>query len=38
VRIGEHDGLVQLHDPAGLVFCVVPVQSDDFEEHARSWA
>jgi Glyoxalase-like domain len=38
LRVGEHDGVVQLRDPAGLVFCVVPVQSDDFEEHARSWA
>jgi hypothetical protein len=37
VRCGEHDGSVQLRDPAGLVFCVVPVQSDDFEEQAAVW-
>jgi hypothetical protein len=37
VRLGEHDGAMQLRDPAGLVFCVVPVQSDDFEAHATAW-
>ncbi len=37
-RVGEHDGCIHLRDPAGLVFCVVPVQSDDFEQHATSWA
>jgi hypothetical protein len=37
VRVGEHDGAVHLRDPAGLVFCVVPVQSDDFEQHATAW-
>ena len=37
VRFGKHDGSVQLRDPAGLVFCVVPVQSDDFEEQAAVW-
>src|SRR4051794_34885763 len=37
VRLGEHDGAVQLRDPAGLVFCVVPVQSDDFELEATVW-
>jgi hypothetical protein len=36
-RVGEHDGCVHLRDPAGLVFCVVPVQSDDFAEHATTW-
>ena len=36
-RVGEHDGCVHLRDPAGLVFCVVPVQSDDFAEHATVW-
>src|SRR3954453_18522583 len=29
VTVGEHDGATQLRDPAGLVFCVVPVQSED---------
>jgi hypothetical protein len=38
VRVREHDGAVQLRDPAGLLFCVVPVQSDDFEEHATVWS
>jgi hypothetical protein len=37
VRLGEQDGAVQLRDPAGLVFCVVPLQSDDFEAHATVW-
>ncbi|KAB8164644.1 glyoxalase/bleomycin resistance/dioxygenase family protein [Streptomyces sp. 3MP-14] len=36
-RIGEHDGCVHLRDPAGLVFCVVPVQSEDFAERATTW-
>ncbi len=38
VRVGEHDGCVHLRDPAGLVFCVVPVQSDDFEQEATTWS
>jgi hypothetical protein len=37
VPLTEHDGATQLRDPAGLVFCVVPVQSDDFAEHATVW-
>jgi hypothetical protein len=37
VRVGEHDGCVHMRDPADLVFCVVPVQSDDFEQHAMVW-
>ena len=24
-------------DPGGLVFCVVPVQTDDFDQHAVTW-
>jgi hypothetical protein len=36
-RVGEHDGCVHLRDPAGLLFCVVPVQSEDFEEQATVW-
>ena len=36
-RIGEHEGCIHLRDPAGLVFCVVPVQSDDFAAHATTW-
>jgi catechol 2,3-dioxygenase-like lactoylglutathione lyase family enzyme len=37
VRVGEQDGCIHLRDPAGLVLCVVPVQTDDFEEHATRW-
>lgn len=37
VRIGESDGCVHLRDPAGLIFCVVPVQSTDFAERATLW-
>jgi Glyoxalase-like domain len=37
VGVGEQNGCVQLSDPAGLIFCVVPVQSEDFEEHATTW-
>ncbi len=37
VRVGEHDGCVHMSDPAQLVFCVVPVQSEDFEQHATAW-
>jgi hypothetical protein len=37
VSVGEHDGCVHLRDPAGLIFCVVPVQSEDFEQHATTW-
>jgi hypothetical protein len=37
VRVGGSDGCVHLRDPAGLIFCVVPVQSDDFEQHATTW-
>jgi len=37
VVVGGHDGAVHLHDPAGLVFCVVPVQSDTFDAAATTW-
>jgi hypothetical protein len=36
-RVGESDGCIHLRDPAGLVFCVVPVQSSDFAQHATTW-
>ncbi len=36
-RVGEYDGCIHLRDPAGLIFCVVPVQSDDFEQQATVW-
>lgn len=31
-------GWWQMRDPAGLVFCVVPVQTDDFPAHTTEWA
>ena len=37
VNVGGHEGSVHLRDPAGLMFCVVPVQSDDFTERATAW-
>ncbi len=37
VVVGGQDAAVHLHDPAGLVFCVVPVQSDTFEAEATTW-
>ena len=36
-RLSEYDGCIQMRDPAGLVFCVVPIQSEDFAEHATAW-
>ena len=34
----EREGYTILKDPAGLVFCVVPVQTaDDFEREALTW-
>ncbi len=36
-RVGQHGGCVQLRDPAGLILCVVPIQSDDFDQHATVW-
>jgi len=35
----QRDGYTVLHDPGGLVFCVVPVQTTraDFDAHATSW-
>ena len=38
VQVSERGGCVQLRDPAGLVFCVVPIQSEDFAEHATTWS
>ena len=33
------EGFVVLHDPGGLVFCVVPIQTDrpSFDQHASRW-
>lgn len=34
----RREGYAILHDPGGLVFCIVPVQTGDaFEEHATTW-
>jgi hypothetical protein len=36
--VEERRGYTILQDPAGVVFCVVPVQTgDDFEREARTW-
>ncbi len=36
--VEAHDEYTILHDPAGLLFCVVPVQAHDtFEAHALTW-
>ena len=36
--VEDHDEYAVLEDPAGLVFCVVPVQTGDlFEAEATSW-
>jgi hypothetical protein len=36
VEVSRPHSWVILRDPAGLVFCVVPEHSPDFDEHARS--
>ena len=35
----QPEGFTVLHDPGGMVFCVVPVQTDraSFDEHATIW-
>jgi predicted enzyme related to lactoylglutathione lyase len=38
VRHEDMGGFWQMEDPAGLVFCVVGIQTgDEFERHATSW-
>lgn len=32
----QRDDYVVMRDPGGLVFCVVPVWTEDFEEHASA--
>lgn len=35
----RHEEYAILHDPGGLVFCIVPVQSrEEFEAHATTWS
>lgn len=36
-RLREVDGCVQMQDPMGIVFCVVPRQSPEFDEQATTW-
>ncbi|WP_154795967.1 VOC family protein [Occultella kanbiaonis] len=33
----EHEEYRIMADPGGLVFCIVPVQTNDFAERARVW-
>ncbi len=36
--VEEPEGYAVLHDPSGLVFCVVPVQTGSaFDAHATTW-
>lgn len=37
VREERSEGYVIMDDPGGLVFCVVPVQTTDFADHAAVW-
>ena len=39
IVVAEREGYCVLNDPGGLVFCVVPVQSDrgSFDENATAW-
>jgi len=36
-RHSDEDGFWQVLDPAGMVFCVVPVQTEDFAASATTW-
>ncbi len=35
--VERKDTWVVLRDPAGLLFCVIPVWTDDFAAHAVTW-
>ena len=37
VRIADMGGFWQMKDPAGLVFCVVGIQTEEFDRHATTW-
>lgn len=37
-RVALVEGWWQMRDPAGLLFCVVPVQSTDFPAHSTEWS
>ena len=34
-EVARHDGLVVLHDPAGLLLCVLPPESEEFATRSR---
>ncbi|MGY1709900.1 VOC family protein [Geodermatophilus sp. SYSU D00758] len=36
-RIEDMGGFWQMKDPSGLVFCVVGVQTEEFDRHATTW-
>jgi len=36
-RLADMGGFWQLTDPAGLVFCVVAVQTPEFDRYATTW-
>jgi hypothetical protein len=36
-RLKQYDGYWQLVDPGGLVFCVIPPHTPDFDEQATVW-
>jgi hypothetical protein len=36
--VEEREGYRIMADPGGLTFCVVPVQTDDFDLHAVNWS
>lgn len=38
IREERSEGYVIMADPGGMVFCVVPVQTADFREHATVWS
>lgn len=35
--VDHHEDWAVLVDPGDLLFCVVPVQTDDFDAHATTW-
>lgn len=36
-EVSRWQGCVTMRVPGGLLLCVIPVHSDDFADHARSW-
>jgi hypothetical protein len=35
--VEERKGYRILADPGGLLFCVVPIQTDEFDQYAVTW-